>query len=494
MSTNTLFCLSGDQNTDKRTVVIYLPYLGYDYEVSFFKRVETVCQDLGFEVVFLGLSQRPETKKILNIFELPWTLSRRAKAILDNDHDGVTAIDFHAIARRESEWNESPEPNGEELEQITAGIRWLSVGFQQILFSIQPSLVVFWGGEYTNQMILRHQCNSNQVPVAYIERGILPGSLFFDKKGLSANSSFVSKTTGDSDVSSSTPQVAKAFNFEAFVKHYKKGESWWEQPERVDLAKLRQKLGVGPEQKIIFFPSQVDGDTSNFLFSPNFENNAAAFKWLCDRFRDNPKFFILGKHHPKSKTKPSAYERSLSENGVWMKDIAIHDCLALCDYVALVNSTVALEAMIYGKPTLALGKSFFTGRKILYEVGSLSEANNVISNWLATSEFADRIQNFKICIDDLATKHLFAFKNEMEEIGLRSPKIFGEILCALAKDSHPRVAIKNLSATLDFLTEGMTTHERIHYENAVMPSWDNVSGRELIRVLAQKIIKRLYRR
>jgi hypothetical protein len=477
--------------TSNKVIVFYLPYLGYEYEISFFKTVESVCLNLGFQIIFFGLYQSPETRNKINIFELPWTLPRRSKRVNERPEDSATPINIQAIARRERDWNPGQQATEDELEQIASGIRWLRIGFQQILVSIQPALVVFWGGEYTNQLILRDLCNLYQVTVTYIERGLLPGTLFFDQKGISVNSSFQSNRTINPCLPNSPLQSARAFSFKAFVKQYLAGESWWEQPKRVDLVELLKKLGVRAGQKIIFFPSQIDGDTSNFLFSNNFTDNAAAFKWLCDTFRKDPNYFILGKHHPKSRIETAAYEMSLPPHGVWLTEIAIHDCLAVCDYVALVNSTVALEAMIYGRPTLALGESLFSGRNILYEVDEPNRAEDVISNWLTASDLNERIKNFKACIDELAASHLFAFRKDLEDIGLRSAEDFGELLCSFAKDVYCSTRRSDLFPLLNFLSEAMTAHERQGFETPTVAPWENATGRVLARALAKRITRRL---
>jgi hypothetical protein len=331
---------------------------------------------------------------------------------------------------------------------------------------------------------LREVLRRLRIPTAFIERGLLPGTLFFDRRGISANSSFL---TGNRS-SQPTDRREESFDFEAYREYYLKGrESWWHQPNRQSLEEIRLRLGIRPDQKVIFFPGQVDGDTANFIFSPHFESSSSAFSWLCDKFKERDEYFILGKHHPKSNTDTKLFERHLSSNGKWIEDVAVQDCLAVSDYVALVNSTVSLEATLYEKPTLSLGNSLLTGSDILYEVKDPKRAEQEIADWLGKVDFQQRLERFPQFIGRLASRHLFAYNKNLARFGLRSAEDFARTLSVFASDSRRDVS-EVLPSALRLWSLSVTGRAEW---NACRLPMQEISGRWLAKCLAGKVLARI---
>ena len=464
------------------TIVVYLPHLTYDYEVDFFRRVRRACTSLGVDLIFLGLSQRGGVKDELQIYEVPWSIPQTASPVALPD--GPNRIDPLTVIKRELEWAERAWPSSASSDWPSNGVRWLEMCFEQLASITRPNAAVLWGGEYAVQLPLREVLRRLRIPMAFIERGLLSGTLFFDRLGISASSSFV---IGDGP-SRPTDNREEIFDFEAYREYYLKGgKSWWDQPDRESPEEIRSRLGIRANQKVIFFPGQVDGDTANFIFSPHFESNCSAFAWLCDKFKGRDEYFILGKHHPKSSTDTKLFEKHLSLNGKWIADVAVQDCLSVSDYVALVNSTVALEAALHEKPTLSLGNSLLTGSDILYEVKDPERAEQDIADWLGKVDFEKRLERFRQFIARLVSSHLFAYDDNLLTFGLRSAEDFARTLSLFAMDSKRDVSDALHSALWLW---SLSVTGRAEWNGSRLPTQE-ISGRWLAKCLMAKVMARI---
>jgi len=254
------------------------------------------------------------------------------------------------------------------------------------LGAIGPRAVVIWNGHHVIEMILDAVGRLGGVPTLYVERAPIPQALFADERGLSAESGVAhqkSWTVADSRWRERADAVMRWLNAGA--------QTWWTQPASrgADGAGLRRQIGIPDGARVVLFAAQVDQDTQQFLLSPHFESNLSAFAWLLDELRGRDDVFVLGKHHPKSRTDPAAYQRVLAASGVagnWRTDLSIGDALAAADRVAAVNSTVLYEALARGKPVLAMGEWLLGGRGAAWEIRDRARGRDAVDGWLEAGD------------------------------------------------------------------------------------------------------------
>jgi capsule polysaccharide modification protein KpsS len=71
-----------------------------------------------------------------------------------------------------------------------------------------------------------------------------------------------------------------------------------------------------------------------------------------------------------------------------------HELIERSDAVAVISSTVGLEALLYGKPVLTVGQPFYSGYGITVDVDSFAEIPRKVPETLAFRPDRDRIAEF----------------------------------------------------------------------------------------------------
>lgn len=269
----------------------------------------------------------------------------------------------------EKQWQqiEQPKVNFEKgyLDRMVMKWFWEAVMSLKI---IQPDLGIVFNGNIGRRGAYAEAFKYLNIPFVYAEKGMLPDSWYMDKNGINVEASWVSEIKNLSVSDSQIEKLIKKIN-----EIDKKGNSAWEQPQRKKLSDLRSDLKIGSDQKIIFFPGQVDSDTNILKFSPYFDNSGSALTWLRDGIT-NKKYFLLVKPHPKGSFSAEYYKNILKDKGE-VVDFNVLDAIELADAIVTINSTVAFEAAIRQKPSLLLGGSVLSQQDFVknYQVGVSAE-------------------------------------------------------------------------------------------------------------------------
>ena len=245
----------------------------------------------------------------------------------------------------------------EDIRQRLQG--WFSEALL-LLKMIQPDIVIVWNGLLARRAMYAKAARLLKLPVYYAEKGLLPDSWYVDQRGINPLSSVAEGEVGESITSEAREKWLCALQMID-----EKGESAWEQPARKDPQPLKKMLGlVGDNQKIVFFPGQVDSDSNIILFSNHFNNSLDALAWLVEGLSSR-EYFVLAKPHPKGSTKTEDFTTILGTRGKSLSDINVIDAIQLSDCVVSINSTVAFEAAIRGKPVLLLGQSLLSKKEFV---------------------------------------------------------------------------------------------------------------------------------
>jgi len=249
-----------------------------------------------------------------------------------------------------------PEPPDVIKNRLHA---WLAEAMM-VLKIIQPDMVIVWNGLYSKRAVYVKAAHYLKIPLYYAEKGMLPNSWYIDAQGVNLLSSVAGQREMDLGVS-----LATIGQFKQRIQTIdRKGESAWEQPQRQESALIRKNLGLKENQKVLFFPGQVDHDTNIVLFSKHFLNSLDALKWLVNGL-PNDEFFIVAKPHPKGNANLEAFEKVLANKGLVLQKINVLDAIELADCVVSINSTIAFEAAVRAKPVLLLGQGLLCNREFV---------------------------------------------------------------------------------------------------------------------------------
>jgi len=358
-------------------------------EIDFWQRLRGALRNSGREMVLAGYARlkTPLDVPYARVFENLDAVRRFGFDLPENPKAEPEDRD-DALLERERLWT-GEEEDVRHKERRRRALSFLRGFYRQCLEAVEPSLVVLWNGEHTAEMILKDLCQKQGRPVVFLERGPFRDTLFFDPQGINVASAAARRPFWRWE----NPEEASKWRQEinTLRETYLAGRAtWWAQPDAAGPEAIRRRFGIPKDRKIIFFAGQMDRDTSSFLFSPHFRDNADAFRWFCRNLPPDEPLFILGKHHPQSKRDPEDYREALNGRGVWVTDVSLQDCLDLADRVASVNSTVLYEALLLGKPVLALGDWLLKGREAAYELKDPASAGPVFTAWLEAADWAEK--------------------------------------------------------------------------------------------------------
>jgi len=215
---------------------------------------------------------------------------------------------------------------------------------------IEPDAVVVWNGFLLKHGIYAKAAKTLDIPIFYAEKGMIPDTWYIDSKGINIES----KAAKANKIQVSDEEC-KAWN-KKLEEINSSGKSGWGQPRRDNLNRIRKGLNIGSNKIIILFAGQVDFDSNIILFSPFFKDSLDALRRLVETLPKED-FFILAKPHPKGNVTTKDFQQVLSDSGLAFDDINIIDAICLADCVVTINSAVAFEASVRGKPVLLLGQS-----------------------------------------------------------------------------------------------------------------------------------------
>jgi hypothetical protein len=411
-------------------------------EVSFWHRLRDALAGRDLQLVLASTSTPPSTLHVPHLPAIPtidayWP-PRPLQPGASLAAIGLTAP---ALLAREAAWGAPsllPAIDSYRRRAMDA----VTEHWFQTMAALEPAAVAIWNGQHTTEMILEAVCRACAVPTLYVERAPIPQALFADERGLSAASAVAAEA--------SWPVAAVEWEAraDAVVRWLKQDRrTWWDQPASRGAApgEMRRQLDVPDAARVILFAAQVDQDTQQFLFSPHFDRNLAAFAWLLDRLDGRDDVFVLGKHHPKSRTSPAVYERALADRrvrGAWCTDLSVDDALAVADRVAAVNSTVLYEALAQEKPVLAMGQWLLGGRGAAWEIDDLSRGAEVVDAWLQAGDRAERQAAWRRSLASLLSRCLYTYQPELEGAGVPGAAALATRMATLAArgERHASVA------------------------------------------------------
>ena len=129
------------------------------------------------------------------------------------------------------------------------------------------------------------------------------------------------------------------------------------------------------DKKIIFFPLHYIAESQVTVRSNGFIDQVLLLKLISLNLPDN--YQILVKEHPNVLGRMELNNllsiRKLKNVSLINPKISAHELIKLSDIIMTINSTVGFEAILYQKPVITFGKSFYRGRGLTLDVNSINE-------------------------------------------------------------------------------------------------------------------------
>lgn len=226
------------------------------------------------------------------------------------------------------------------------------IALTEIIHEISPAHCIIWNG-FTGYVanILRCFCQQNAIPSAFLERGVLKGSLFIDSEGVN----------GASSLNGLTPQYydSRAVSDEA-IQYV---SDIFNIPLETDRAQERD-INVR-----VFFPLQVQRDTNILLYS-SYVSMRQAFLDIRERLGGERTKFLL-RPHPEENSETRINIPRFDDVSVSAEQ-ALSEQILASDLVVTINSTVGLEALLNGIPVVSLGTSIYSESGLTSKISDIS--------------------------------------------------------------------------------------------------------------------------
>jgi hypothetical protein len=206
------------------------------------------------------------------------------------------------------------------------------------------------------------------IPVVFLERGLIPGSIFYDFEGVNAESSIGKNPLWQQQGHLLThPQLFSKIK-ELIIETGGGLVADSGQTSRITL------------EDYVFFPLQRDTDSNMLFNSPYVKNMFSILSslngWISQYQKKIP---ILIRPHPEDPR--NHYTKHLVfDNLTIQSDGGLLETIEKSAQVMTVNSTVGFTSLILDKPVIALGKSVYNGRSLCAEPTNMDELRTILFN------------------------------------------------------------------------------------------------------------------
>jgi len=137
---------------------------------------------------------------------------------------------------------------------------------------------------------------------------------------------------------------------------------------------------IRPDRPFVYFPLHVTDDYKIKRVIPHLSDQAAIVEQIADTLP--PGYDLVLKEHPLSigRNRFSFLRRLRRRPNVVLVPprTSTHDLIERSAAVAVISSTVGLEALLYSKPVLTLGRPFYSGYGITVDADSLAELRELV--------------------------------------------------------------------------------------------------------------------
>jgi hypothetical protein len=153
---------------------------------------------------------------------------------------------------------------------------------------------------------------------------------------------------------------------------------------------------VPAERPFVYFPLHVTDDFKIKRLIPHCSDQAYLIEQLSDALPQGHDLVL--KEHPVSigRNPASMLRRLVARENVRLVDpyTSSHDLIERSAAVAVIGSTVGLEALLHGKPVLTLGRPFYAGYGVTVDVESFREIREKLARTLRFAPDRERILRF----------------------------------------------------------------------------------------------------
>ncbi|ODV44317.1 hypothetical protein AWV79_09345 [Cupriavidus sp. UYMMa02A] len=248
---------------------------------------------------------------------------------------------------------------------------------------------VIFHNPYANDAVraLYQQVRDAGFPYMVIERGALPGSVFFDPNGFNADSDSYHERHWNHALTHEERAATREYITTSIINE----ASLEEQPERIGPIALRRKLKIGRGKRVLVAFLQRPSDTVIRHFCGPIGSYDNFIRLLARLPYTLPSDWVLVvKQHPLE----SAASGVL---GACDGDKAnTTDLLDMCDAMITINSGVGVQGLMFGKPVLHCGDAFYGWPGVACQVVNEEQVNTSLRSFTPDAEKVERFLSYLV--------------------------------------------------------------------------------------------------
>jgi glycosyltransferase involved in cell wall biosynthesis len=244
-----------------------------------------------------------------------------------------------------------------------------------LINKISPSFLVGWNGNGPHLIFLmKIAAKIKSLPIFHIERGLLPNSIVFDSQGVNFKSVFAGSYLPLINEIEKKKANEFIFNFRENKKSIVNISEQLNLTQRDIVNKFKLN-----SDRFLFFPMQIEGDSNIILNSPYYKKMIDVIKDLAFVAKETD-IRIICRPHPENKNSLHEIIDEFSSNPFvfFDTDVNLHSMIKASFATVVINSTVGLESLLYGMPTIALGCSLYSHKGLTYDCGNKEHIINAL--------------------------------------------------------------------------------------------------------------------
>lgn len=272
------------------------------------------------------------------------------------DTEFILAIKYHEIEAKYR--NSLHKAFYKKLLQLQT--YWVSMVVYNALNRYQPDYLIVWNGKKFHQAIAVEIAKLLQIQSVFFENGVLPNTTTMDFQGVNATNS--------------VPRKAE------FYRGLDYSDRTLPQNLEVRVAKREQKqFETVLSEGYIFVPFQVAYDTQIIQHSPWIQDMFVLFEiieWLSEQLDIA---FVI-KEHPSDRVSDYSILHQKISDKIHFSSENTQTLIENAAVVMTINSSVAMESLLFKKRVLVLGEAFFAIEGLVKTADSREKILTILQN------------------------------------------------------------------------------------------------------------------
>lgn len=254
-------------------------------------------------------------------------------------------------------------------------IPWITAVTYKVMKTFNPDYIIVWNGKKFHQAVAVEVAKYCDVKTVFFENGVLPNTTTMDFKGVNATNSLSKE---------------KIF----YEKLDYKSKNLLPQELQTRTSKREQKKFSEPlPERYIFVPFQVAYDTQIIQHSPWIEDMFNLFEiiqWL-NKHLEIP--FVI-KEHPSDRVSNYDSLHQQTNDKIYFSSENTQTLIENAHAVMTINSSIAIESLLFNKKVIVLGEAFFAIEGIVKTAYTKEYLLSILKNINSWELDYDLISNF----------------------------------------------------------------------------------------------------